>query len=35
MLPHIGHLERLLESLDAQSAAVTAALPDLPRLLAA
>lgn len=35
MLPHIGHLERLLESLDAQSAAVTATLPDLPRLLAA
>ncbi|EGP45401.1 thiol-disulfide isomerase and thioredoxins family protein [Achromobacter insuavis AXX-A] len=35
MLPHISHLERLLESLDAQSAAVTAALPDLPRLLAA
>ena len=35
MLPHIGHLERLLESLDAQSAAGTAALPDLPRLLAA
>lgn len=35
MLPHIGHLERLLESLDAQIAAVTAALPDLPRLLAA
>ena len=35
MLPHIGHLERLLESLDAQRAAVTSALPDLPRLLAA
>ena len=35
MLPHIGHLERLLESLDEHSAAVSTALPDLPRLLAA
>lgn len=35
MLPHIGHLERLLESLDEHSAPVTAPLPDLPRLLAA
>ena len=35
MLPHIGHLERLLESLDEHSPAVTSALPDLPRLLAA
>jgi len=35
MLPHIGHLERLLESLDENSAAVSTALPDLPRLLAA
>ncbi|MGE8686742.1 MAG: thioredoxin family protein [Achromobacter sp.] len=34
MLPHIGHLERLLESLDEHSAAVATALPDLPRLLA-
>jgi hypothetical protein len=34
MLPHIGHLERLLESLDEHSAAVSTALPDLPRLLA-
>ncbi|MBB1214010.1 thioredoxin, partial [Klebsiella pneumoniae] len=30
-----GHLERLLESLDERSAAVTSALPDLPRLRAA
>ncbi|MBB1628118.1 thioredoxin family protein [Achromobacter sp. UMC71] len=35
MLPHIGHLERLLESLDEHSPVVTSALPDLPRLLAA
>ncbi|MBO9332155.1 thiol reductase thioredoxin [Achromobacter sp. HZ01] len=35
MLPHIGHLERLLESLDENSATVQTALPDLPRLLAA
>lgn len=34
MLPHIGHLERLLNSLDEHSAAVTSTLPDLPRLLA-
>ncbi|MCY1202832.1 hypothetical protein D9M72_143260 [compost metagenome] len=34
MLPHIGHLERLLESLDEHSAAISTALPDLPRLLA-
>lgn len=34
MLPHIGHLERLLESLDEHSAAVSTALPDLSRLLA-
>lgn len=35
MLPHIGHLERLLESLNEDSASVVTALPDLPRLLAA
>jgi len=35
MLPHIGHLERLLESLNEDSSAVAAALPDLPRMLAA
>lgn len=35
MLPHIGHLERLLASLNAESAAVNTALPDLPRMLAA
>lgn len=35
MLPHIGHLERLLESLDENSATVQTALPDLPRMLAA
>ncbi len=35
MLPHIGHLERLLESLDENSATVQTALPDLPRLLGA
>lgn len=35
MLPHIGHLERLLESVDETSAAVATPLPDLPRLLAA
>ncbi len=33
MLPHIGHLERLLESLDANSASVTTQLPDLRQLL--
>ncbi|QKH34766.1 thioredoxin family protein [Achromobacter pestifer] len=35
MLPHIGHLERLLESLNENSAEVATALPDLPRMLAA
>ncbi len=35
MLPHIAHLERLLESLDEHSPPVTTALPDLPKLLAA
>ena len=35
MLPHIGHLERLLDSLNEDSPAVTSDLPDLPRLLAA
>ncbi|AUT46267.1 thioredoxin family protein [Achromobacter sp. AONIH1] len=35
MLPHIGHLERLLASLDAGSAAITTGLPDLPALLTA
>jgi hypothetical protein len=35
MLPHIGHLERLLESLNENSPAVATALPDLPRMLAA
>lgn len=35
MLPHIGHLERLLESLGEDSAAVATALPDLPKMLAA
>lgn len=35
MLPHIGHLERLLESLNEQSPAVHTPLPDLPRMLAA
>ncbi len=35
MLPHIGHLERLLESLNEDSAPVATALPDLPRMLAA
>ena len=35
MLPHIGHLERLLESLNEDSAPVVTALPDLPRMLAA
>jgi hypothetical protein len=35
MLPHIGHLERLLESVDANSPAVATELPDLPKLLAA
>lgn len=35
MLPHIGHLERLLESLNEDSTPVATALPDLPRMLAA
>ena len=35
MLPHIGHLERLLESVDANSPAVATELPDLPKMLAA
>ncbi|MEB3095747.1 thioredoxin family protein [Achromobacter sp. D10] len=35
MLPHIGHLERLLESLNENSPAIATALPDLPRMLAA
>jgi len=34
MLPHIGHLERLLHSLDAQSPTVNTQLPDVRRLLA-
>ncbi|MCY1458981.1 hypothetical protein D9M71_764140 [compost metagenome] len=34
MLPHIGHLERLLESVNADSPPVATELPDLPRLLA-
>lgn len=33
MLPHIGHLERLLQSLDANSATVATKLPDLRQLL--
>ncbi|MVW73516.1 MULTISPECIES: thioredoxin family protein [unclassified Bordetella] len=33
MLPHIGHLERLLESLTPQSPAVQTQLPDLPTAL--
>ncbi|KOF53275.1 MULTISPECIES: thioredoxin family protein [unclassified Achromobacter] len=33
MLPHIGHLERLLDSLGPDSPAVATALPDLRRLL--
>lgn len=35
MLPHIGHLERLLESLTPDSPTVTTQLPDLPALLRA
>ena len=35
MLPHIGHLERLLESLGPDSPAVATQLPDLHALLAA
>ena len=35
MLPHIGHLERLLESVNADSPAVNTELPDSPKLLAA
>lgn len=35
MLPHIGHLERLLDSLGPDSQAVSTQLPDLPALLAA
>lgn len=35
MLPHIGHLERLLASLDAGSPAVATNLPDIRGLLAA
>lgn len=35
MLPHIGHLERLLDSLNAESAAVPTKLPDWARLQAA
>jgi len=35
MLPHIGHLERLLDSLSADSPAVETALPDVAALLAA
>lgn len=34
MLPHIGHLERLLASLTADSAAVATRLPDVRALLA-
>ena len=33
MLPHIGHLERLLESLQPDSPAIATQLPDLPALL--
>lgn len=33
MLPHIGHLERLLESLSSDSPAVVTQLPDLPAML--
>jgi thioredoxin 1 len=33
MLPHIGHLERLLASLDGNSPAVDTQLPDVRRLL--
>jgi len=35
MLPHIGHLERLLESLGPDSATVATGLPDVPALLRA
>jgi hypothetical protein len=35
MLPHIGHLERLLASLHADSPAVATNLPDVRGLLAA
>jgi len=35
MLPHIGHLERLLDSLTADSPAVETQLPDLAALLRA
>ncbi|AEE68537.1 thioredoxin family protein [Bordetella pertussis] len=35
MLPHIGHLERLLDSLDPQGRPVATGLPDVARLLAA
>ena len=34
MLPHIGHLERLLDSLGPDSPAVATGLPDVPALLA-
>jgi len=34
MLPHIGHLERLLDSLGPDSPPVATGLPDLPALLA-
>ncbi|ANY17414.1 thioredoxin family protein [Bordetella pseudohinzii] len=33
MLPHIGHLERLLDSLAADAPGVKTALPDVPALL--
>jgi len=35
MLPHIGHLERLLQNLDADSPAVSTGLPDVASLLTA
>ncbi|ANN79240.1 thioredoxin family protein [Bordetella flabilis] len=35
MLPHIGHLERLLASLQADSPAIATRLPDIRGLLAA
>jgi thioredoxin 1 len=35
MLPHIGHLERLLDSLTPDSPTVQTQLPDLPALLSA
>lgn len=35
MLPHIGHLERLLESLGPDSPAISTQLPDVPALLRA